>query len=274
MHRLVLLLALASGFAVAAPGKRTLQVFMLPARNAAGLDAQVQTLRKQAAEALSATMTEARPESFEQNLSRASDLAFSGNLDEAATLLDQVIVQARKRPFAITRVDDYVAAVVRRAAIATSRGETHLAAELLAGLRDDDALFELTPAERSPQLLEMVRALAATRPLDNTLVGDSCQAADIVLIGRRVRADAVEWARFDKCQPVANRFLTTQEVAQGVGLEWLRPVSTAVKKPAYKRPWVWGVVAASVVVVGVSLGVGLGVGLNSLPQTTLPPWRP
>jgi hypothetical protein len=142
-------------------------------------------------------------------------LAVSGSLDEAAAVLDAAMAEGAREPDRVADLDSFIAAHVRRAAIAAARSEHDQSRRLLGRLYRYDPSFSLLAEEDSPQLQatldEIRRQLGAAPPLEAEDLGESCGRADVLIIARPRADRLIDLERFDRCQPRARVTVSATE---------------------------------------------------------------
>src|SRR5262249_2011906 len=122
-----------------------------------------------------------------------------GALDEAANQLDALVSEGERGPYRLNQPAPWVAASVLRVSVALARGETALAGRLLDRLLRFNPDFSFLPEEESPRLqaaLNEARGRLTGRPsLNASDLGEACQAAEVVVVGRALgdRVDVQTW---------------------------------------------------------------------------------
>ncbi|MGE3545197.1 MAG: hypothetical protein AB7L28_14770 [Kofleriaceae bacterium] len=215
-------------------------------------------------------------------LVRAQPLIAAGSIDDAANILDIALDAAARRPSLVSDPAAFVSGTISRVQIATARGETARAEELIERLLRFSPALKLSVEEDSPRVREVVdrvRDRIGARPkLRIGDLGDDCQGEVDVLIVSRNLGEAQELTRFDHCKLV--KTVTVAQVATDeeieLGLLTAREVKLNIPtpeppppppitappvarddverpSPIYQRPWFWvaaaGLVATSAIVI-------------------------
>ena len=171
--------------------------------------------------------------------SRAQASFLAGRLDDAAREFDSALAEAESAPHRLASGAELITAHMTRASIALARGERALAQHLLERALRYDPGLTLTVTEENPALATAL-ADARTRlpmppPISSTDLGALCEGERLLVVGRALGVDSIEWSRVDGCRNVATVVLPAGTSDEEVASLILDPTAGSSRKEITPR---------------------------------------